>query len=63
MKKILCNDSEILELVSNNGVTITCNDRLELEISDEDVVLIQKIINGFARVIDYGSYVFLYIIK
>lgn len=60
MKKILCNDCEILELVSNNGITITCNDCLELEISDEDAALIQKIVNGFARVIDYGSYVFLY---
>lgn len=48
MKRISTNNSELLEVLVNNGIEIICNEKMEMVISDEDAEKIQGIVSVYA---------------
>ena len=48
MKQIITNNSELLEVLVENGVNITCDDLMRMTLSDEDAERLQKVVEEFA---------------
>lgn len=48
MKRIITNNSELLEVLANNGIKIVCNENMEMVISDEDADKVQGIVSIYA---------------
>lgn len=48
MKTIKTNNSELLEVLVNNGIEIICNENMEMVISDEDADKVQGIVSIYA---------------
>lgn len=48
MKILFCDNSELLEVLENNGITMTCNANMQIEISDKDAERIESIVEEFA---------------
>ena len=56
MKKIWFNNPELAELLADNGISLGCNEKMEIVVSDEDVDKINEIIKTLAPAaeMDYG---------
>ena len=48
MKTLYCENSELLEILENNGIEMICNENMEIVISDEDAMRIATIVEEFA---------------
>lgn len=48
MKTLYCKNSELLEILENNGIEMICNENMQIEISDEDAEKIDSIVNELA---------------
>ena len=48
MKTLYCENSELLEILENNGIEMICNENMEIVISDEDAMRIATIVEDFA---------------
>lgn len=48
MKKIVTSNQELLEVLEEQGISITCNEDMEMVISDEDAELIPGIVDEYA---------------
>lgn len=48
MKRITTNNSELLEVLVENGIEIVCNENMEMVVSDEDADKIQDIVSIYA---------------
>ena len=48
MKRITTNNSELLEVLAENGIEIVCNENMEMVVSDEDADKIQDIVRIYA---------------
>lgn len=48
MKTLYCSNSELLEILDTNGIVMTCNESMEIVITDEDAKKIDGIVNKFA---------------
>lgn len=48
MKKIQTSNKELLEILSDNGIEMICNEDMEIVISDEDAVRIEELVNKVA---------------
>ena len=44
MKTLYCENSELLEILENNGIEMICNENMEIVISDEDAMRIATIV-------------------
>ena len=44
MKEIITDNSELLEVLKENGINIICNDNMEMMITDADAIRIDAII-------------------
>lgn len=56
MKKIWFNNSELAELLADNGISLECNEQMDIVVADEDVEKINNLIKEFApaAIMDYG---------
>ena len=48
MKTIYTENSELLEVLSANGINIICNDQMEMVVSDIDAIRIDEIVAEYA---------------
>lgn len=48
MRTFYTDNQALLELLSEKGINLTCNERMEIEISDEDAERIPAIVERFA---------------
>lgn len=48
MKTIYTDNTALLEVLTENGINIICNDQMEMTISDEDASRITEIVEKFA---------------
>jgi len=48
MKVIYCDNNELFDILTENGVVMTCNENMEITISDEDAARIPGIVEQFA---------------
>lgn len=48
MKQIFTDNSELLEVLANNGINIICDDQMRMTLSDEDAEKVEKVIEEFA---------------
>ena len=48
MKTIKTNNSELLEVLVNNGIEIICTEKMEMVINDEDADKVQGIVSIYA---------------
>jgi len=48
MKKYFSSNSELNEILAGNGITLTCNDHMDIIVSDEDAARIPAIVDEFA---------------
>lgn len=48
MKQIISNNSELLEVLAENGVNITCNEQMQMVVSDDDAKKIESIVKEIA---------------
>ena len=48
MKRLTTNNSELLEVLVENGIEIVCNENMEMVVSDEDADKIQDIVSIYA---------------
>ena len=48
MKTLYCKNSELLEILENNGIEMICNENMQIEISDEDAEKIDSIVYELA---------------
>ena len=48
MKRITTNNSELLDVLVENGIEIVCNENMEMVVSDEDADKIQDIVSIYA---------------
>lgn len=60
MKTLECDNCRLLQLLEDDGVNIICDENMNMKISDEDIVLMQEIVRGFATVVEYDDHVVLY---
>ena len=44
MKQIITDNSELLEVLTANGINIICNDNMEMMITDADAIRIDAIV-------------------
>ncbi len=56
MKTIWFKNNELIELLSEQGISMNCNDNMDITISDEDAARIPEIIERIAPAAsdDYG---------
>lgn len=56
MKTLYCGNEELLEILSENGIVMTCNEDMQIEISDEDAARIEDIVREYApaALMDYS---------
>ena len=48
MKQIISNNNELLEELAENGINITCNEQMQMVVSDDDAKKIESIVNEIA---------------
>lgn len=48
MKTLFCSNNELLEILENNGIIMTCNEDMQIEISNEDAERIDSIVRELA---------------
>ena len=48
MKTIYTDNSKLLEILVANGINITCNDQMEMVVSDTDAIKIDAIVAKYA---------------
>ena len=48
MKTIYTDNSKLLEILVANGINITCNDKMEMVVSDTDAIKIDAIVAKYA---------------
>lgn len=48
MKTIYTDNSKLLEILVTNGINITCNDKMEMVVSDTDAIKIDAIVAKYA---------------
>ena len=48
MKQIITNNTELLEVLVENGINIVCDDQMRMILSDEDAERLDKMIEEFA---------------
>ena len=48
MKTLYCKNSELLEILENNGIEMICNENMQIEISDKKKKKIDSIVNELA---------------
>ena len=48
MKTIYTDNSKLLEILVANGINITCNDKMEMIVSDADAIKIDAIVAKYA---------------
>lgn len=48
MKTLYCENSELLEILGNNGIEMIRDENMRIEISDEDAEKIDSIVNELA---------------
>lgn len=48
MKILFTSNSELLEVLQNNGINMVCNENMQITISDEDAERIDEIVKDFA---------------
>lgn len=53
MKQIISNNSELLEVLAENGINITCNEQMQMVVSDDDAKKIESIVNEIAPAAAY----------
>ena len=53
MKQIISNNSELLEVLAENGINITCNEQMQMVVSDDDAKKIENIVNEIAPAAAY----------
>lgn len=53
MKQIISNNSELLEVLAENGINITCNEQMQMVVSDDDAEKIESIVNEIAPAASY----------
>ena len=53
MKQIISNNSELLEVLIENGINITCNEQMQMVVSDDDAKKIESIVNEIAPAATY----------
>lgn len=58
MKQIITSNSELLEILAENGINIICDDQMRMTLSDEDAERVDKVIKEFAPAAfcDYAIY-------
>lgn len=58
MKQIITNNSELLEVLECNGISIICDDQMRMTISDEDAAKVGQVVKEFAPAayMDYMIY-------
>ena len=44
MKEIITDNTELLEVLTSNGINIICNDNMEMMITDADAIRIDAIV-------------------
>lgn len=53
MKKIITDNKELLEVLTDNGINITCSDSMAMLITDDDAARINKLVEEFAPAAEY----------
>ena len=48
MKTIYTDNGKLLEILVTNGINITCNDKMEKDVSDTDAIKIDAIVAKYA---------------
>ena len=48
MKQIITDNTELLEVLVENGINIVCDDQMRMTLSDEDAERLDKMIEEFA---------------
>lgn len=48
MKQIITNNTELLEVLVENGINIICDDQMRMTLSDEDVQRVAKVVAKIA---------------
>ena len=48
MKQIISSNNELLEVLVENSINITCNEQMQMVVSDEDAERIESIVNELA---------------
>ena len=48
MKQIISSNNELLEVLVENGINITCNEQMQMIVSEEDAERIESIVNELA---------------
>lgn len=48
MKQIITNNSELLEVLEANGISIICDDQMRMTLSDKDADRVDKVVEAFA---------------
>lgn len=58
MKQIITNNSELLEVLECNGISIICDDQMRMTISDKDAAKVEQVVKEFASAayMDYMIY-------
>lgn len=58
MKQIITNNSELLDVLEANGISIICDDQMRMTISDEDAAKVGQVVKEFAPAayMDYMIY-------
>ena len=58
MKQIITSNSELLEIMAENGINIICDDQMRMTLSDEDAERVDKVRKEFApaALCDYAIY-------
>ena len=58
MKQIITSNSELLEILAENGINIICDDQMRMTISDEDAAKVGQVVKEFAPAayMDYTIY-------
>lgn len=53
MKKIITDNKELLEVLTDNGINITCSDSMAMLITDEDAARIDALVEEIAPAAEY----------
>lgn len=53
MKQIITNNTELLEVLVENGININCDDQMRMTLSDEDAERLDKVVEEFAPAAAY----------
>lgn len=56
MKKIWFNNPALAELITDNGISLECNEQMDIVVADKDVDKINNLIKELApsAIMDYG---------